>query len=196
MFSLPRASQNLTHVYSKKRYLPIHGLRRRFFPRGSFGQFLQKRGRCAACRQDKFLFRPRYAHIKKAARTVKVTAQISSGFTPFSASRAMRSVSVNVFPVPGPAITAVTRASLSIAASCAALIFLSALFAPSFETLSALICTEGALFSFGSAAGRTSDTAISLKKESCPLEVFSSSGVNSAILPYSPSNPAVFKTRP
>ena len=56
------------------------------------------------------------SRISSAARTVKVTAVISSGLTPFSTRRAIRSTNVNVFPVPGPAITAVAETNPDLAA--------------------------------------------------------------------------------
>ena len=132
-----------------------------------------------------------------AARTVKVTAVISLGFTPRSTSRTMRSTSVCVLPVPGPAITAVTRAPLSAAASCPA-------FSPrGCNVLSLTSCAFCVVlsalplfFALSGAVAASSARGMLSKKESCPLVFFSSSGVNREILPYSPSNPADLITLP
>lgn len=134
------------------------------------------------------------SRISSAARTVNVTAQISSGFTPFSTSCAMRSVSVNVFPVPGPAITAVTRESLCTAVSCATFMVLPA--TGVFFSLSCLQTLSAAAATAISGIKQSSPAAISSKKEICPLAFFSSSDVKSASLPYSPSNPADLMTSP
>ena len=144
-----------------------------------------------------------------AAWLVKVTAVISPGLTFLSSSKyRIREISVFVFPVPGPAATAILRAIVSAACFCFSFNcwMVSFCFSATLPSLSSTDSPESSSVFFWvnppeiqeSTAWMPGSFSLShsLKNDICPLGFSISSGSKRLMVPYSPSNPGLFFTCP